>query len=146
VNQRSVMLAVVAIAATFSIGASAAADVVVPNDSALDEYMEAVPGHRGERVPTSGNPLPPDARHDLEQLGPVGEQAAQLAEATGEPPRPAKHPTKDDGGLTGVIGSVIDPVPGGIGWLLPLIFLITALVALGYYIARRRTATPEPSA
>ena len=114
----------------------------IPEDAAFDQYLEGTPNTRGESRPEEGVPLPPDSREALEALGPVGEQAAALAERTSERRRPRPETEEVGGGL----GTVLDAVSWSFGLLLLLILAVTALLAAALHAARRRTATPEPGA
>jgi hypothetical protein len=115
----------------------------IPDDAAFDQYLEGAPGPRGESRPGDGGvPLAPDTRQALEALGPVGEQAATLAERTSEKRRP--RPEAEDVG--GGLGAVLDAVPWGFGLLLLLILAVTALLAAALHAVRRRPAAPEPGA
>ena len=83
----------------------------------------------------------------LEKLGPEGNAAARLAAAAGtsganEPATrdrtDASSPVKQVvGELTGTSGSE------GMGFLLPLLIVMTALVAVAFVLARRRPASPQ---
>ena len=67
-----------------------------PGNSAIDEYLETVPGATGNRRPTppgSGGgaaTLPPAERARLERLGPDGKALADVVDAT-SPPRAASQ-------------------------------------------------------
>jgi hypothetical protein len=128
--------------AAFALPAVAGAQTI-PEDAAFDQYLEGVPGPRGEARPDEdGVPLPPDARAALEALGPVGVQAAAVAERTSE----KRRSRPEAGDVGGGLGAVLDAVPWGFGLLLLLILAVTALLAAALHAARRRTATPEPGA
>jgi hypothetical protein len=137
-----IILFVACLAAALALPAAAGAQTI-PEDAAFDQYLEGTPNPRGESRPEEeGVPLPRDSRQALEALGPVGEQAAALAERTSERRRP--RPETEDVG--GGLGTVLDAVSWSFGLLLLLILAVTALLAAALHAARRRTATPEPGA
>jgi hypothetical protein len=119
--------------------------------SALDQYLEDVPGAGDDRstrdtIEGGGVPLDPPAAQALQQLGPKGEQALALAEHTrpeqaakAEDKPPAKHDEGDDGG--GGVGTVavelLDPKGGGIGLALPLILIGTLVAGIAFALGRR---------
>jgi hypothetical protein len=117
--------------------------------SALDQYLEDVPGAGDDRstLDTLGGsavPLDPEATQALEQLGPRGEQALALAEQTRPESAARGHgdqPSKDgDGGGAGV-GTVavdlLDPSGSGIGLALPLILIGTLVAGIAFALSRR---------
>jgi hypothetical protein len=115
----------------------------VPDDSAFDQYLEAVPTPRGEELPRPGHgePLPPGVRQDLDALGPAGAAAADLAELTSKRTKGDREREADGG-----IASVLDAIPWGFGLLLIVILAVTALLAAALHAARRRAATPQAGA
>ena len=118
--------------------------------SALDQYLEDVPGAGDDRstrdtIEGGGVPLDPPAAQALEQLGPKGEQALALAEQT-RPEQAAKAEdepaTKQDdgdegGGAGSVAVSLLDPQGGGIGLALPLILIGTVVAGIAFALSRR---------
>jgi hypothetical protein len=139
--------------------------------SAVDQYVEGVPGAAGDS-PTrdlsggdadgqAGQSLPPAAQRSLEQLGAAGEETAALATETGPAgPESDSRETGDDagagggaagggnadtGGDDGVFATasrLVDPAPGGIGLLLPLIVVGTLITAIAF-VLRRQARKPD---
>jgi len=125
-----------------------------PGNSAIDEYLETVPGATGNRRPTppgSGGgaaTLPPAERARLERLGPDGKALADVVDAT-SPPRAASQkrtvePTVAEG--RSPVGEVFDAITGnddggGMGALLPAILLASLLGVIALVVMRRRSAS-----
>jgi hypothetical protein len=136
---------VIALAAAFA--APAHAD----QGSALDQYLEDVPGAGDDRSTpdTLGGtavPLDPPAAQALQRFGQRGEQALALAEQTrpeqsakAESDQRKKDEEGDDGG--GGVGTVavelLDPSGGGIGLALPLILIGTLVAGIAFALSRR---------
>ncbi|HEX3905131.1 MAG TPA: hypothetical protein VH853_20015 [Polyangia bacterium] len=83
----------------------------------------------------------------LEKLGPEGKAAARLAASAGAP---AAHAAASHGGGDGSspVKQVVGELTGtssseGMGILLPLLIVMTALVAVTFIFARRRPASPR---
>jgi hypothetical protein len=119
--------------------------------SALDQYLEDVPGAGDDRSTndtiTGGSvPLDPPAAQALQQFGQRGERTQALAEQT-RPEPPAQNgndQTKKDeegddggGGVGTVAVSLLDPAGGGIGLALPLILIGTLIAGIAFAISRR---------
>src|SRR4051794_20279560 len=95
--------------------------VAPPGNSAIDEYLETVPGVSGNRQLT-GNPagrgpgLPAAARRRLEALGAQGALAARLFDASLQSEAPPRAPSRSetpehasggDSGLPAVVDNVL---------------------------------------
>ncbi len=123
-------------------------------NSAIDEYIETVPGANGAVVPGSratkggGAPaLKPSARARLERLGDDGKALAAAVDATSPAtsdrtrtpvPPAAEARTPLRAVLDGAAG---DGAGGGMGVLLPAILLASLLGAIALVIARRHDAS-----
>jgi hypothetical protein len=148
--------------------ADAAPTTIPPGHSGASQYTETLPTAGGEKKTDAiqgggpgggeGGGSPPaspeqalgseNARR-LEKLGPEGKAAARLAATGATGPGGARHGSRlaSDGGssplkqiageLTGTSGS------GGMGLLLPLLILMTAVVAVAFLLIRRRPASPR---
>ncbi len=115
-----------------------------PGNSAIDEYLETVPGATGNRAPGQAGDggLTAAQRARLERQGADGKALADAIDAT------APKRTKPAADLTGTgrapIGSVLDIAAGrdgGMGLLLPAILLIVLLGAITLAVLRRRSAS-----
>jgi len=158
-------LVAVALIATLAHTAAAAAQATLPpGDSGVDEYVEGVPGPKGQ-VPSSKvgkgkgdgeQALPPRVLRQLEALGEDGRAAAELAQATApsRADRASARKGRDGAGgssgsaggesdgsggsaISEVVGKLIGGGEGGMGWALPLILLVTVLSAIAVVVARR---------
>jgi hypothetical protein len=143
--------------------ASAQQQVAPPGTSGVDEYLETIPSAEGNRralPPSSGGDDEPTGggggalkrseRRELEQLGADGRRAAALAEATtpadavaapgGSRPDPAVRGIGRDGDGDGVASALTNSIggDGGMGVLLPILLVVSALVAAGIGLARVR--------
>ena len=139
-----------------------------PGNSEVDQYSENVPGPCGDNPIGSpgdgdGNPdaLPPGTADDLSALGPDGDAAATLAQATAPggnggggsagDPQGANDGANPAGAVSAQGDSLFDEIfdaltgsadgegDDGMGLILPLI-LVAALVAALIYGLRRRLA------
>jgi hypothetical protein len=131
-----------------------------PGNSAIDEYLETVPGPTGNGVPrprvAGGGTLTAAERDRLEQLGADGRTLATIVEATS--PAPASGATspapKKHRPATGVVrlpdakghaplGAVLGVAEGdgGMGLLLPAILLASLLAVIGLVLLRRRSSS-----
>jgi hypothetical protein len=125
--------------------ASAVPSTAPPGVSELDQYSETVLGAGGENTidPSRGGGegvLSPSTERQLQQLGPDGQAAARLAQATaprGDPPAGG-----GDGESGSAFGALTDAVTGagddGLGILLPLILAAVAAAGLLFVLLRRR--------
>ena len=125
-----------------------------PGNSAVDEYLETVPGATGNarpRTPTpggsGGSALTAAERARLERLGPDGKTLADAVEATAPAKRAAAEvkPDLDAAGgsparelLDAVAG---DDGGGGMGLVLPAILIAALLAAITLVLLRRRTSS-----
>jgi hypothetical protein len=129
-----------------------AQQVVPPGNSGVDQYKESIPGVGGNRPAgpdgegasggsggsgsTSGTgargkaTISPRTAQSLEKLGPDGQAAGALAEAT-DPSRSSGSPSSDSS----------DTGPG-MGWVLLVILALTLAGALGVLLMRRRGGAP----
>ena len=126
-----------------------------PGNSAIDEYLETVPGatgNQGPRQPGSGggSVLSPAERARLEKLGPDGKALADAVDATAPAPAKAKSggTTIDTGKVEGrsPIAAVLDAAVGsdggsGMGFMLPAILLATLLGVIALVVLRRRSVS-----
>jgi hypothetical protein len=131
-----------------------------PGNSAIDEYLETVPGASGNGVPrppvAGGATLTAAERNRLERLGSAGRTLARIVESTSPPPAsgttspaPKKHQPatgvvrlpdpKGDAPLGAVLG--VAEGDGGMGLLLPAILLASLLAVIGLVLLRRRSAS-----
>jgi hypothetical protein len=154
-----VALALIAPAAAFAQTPQTSAP---PGNSAIDEYLETVPGATGSqrpRTPAAGGgagkaTLTPAQRARLERLGPDGKVLADAVDATAPAPTPAagagagataRKPAPEALTAQGrsPFSEVLDAATGrdggGMGALLPVILLVTLLGAIAIVIARRRS-------
>lgn len=135
-----------------------------PGNSAIDEYLETVPGATGDQRPRQGGGggesgnrgsgeggaavLTPANRKRLESLGADGKALADAVEATA-PPAAAKPPqrTIDIDGAEGrsPISAVLDAATGqdggGMGFMLPVILVSSLLGVIALVALRRRSAS-----
>jgi hypothetical protein len=131
-----------------------------PGNSAIDEYLETVPGATGNqrpRPPAAGGgsskaALTPAQRARLERLGPDGKALADAVDATA----PARPRATDRAGEPAVapqtgagrspLSEVLDAAAGhddggGMGIVLPAILLATLLGVIALAVARRRSVS-----
>ena len=123
-----------------------------PGNSAVDEYLETVPGASGNQRPRSpaqggSGVLTPAERARLERLGADGKTLADAVEATA----PAKPAAGDKLDLDGTGGSpareLLDAVAGddggggGMGLVLPGIMVAALLAAIMFVLLRRRASS-----
>jgi hypothetical protein len=163
-------LAVAALFAAFAcVPSLALAAPTPPDNSAVDQYTENVPGAGGNEQSSpngddsdgggaagTGAPLPPSTGAALSDLGRDGAAAAALAERF--TPSDGK---KTDGGSDGAAGTEISGESGfgaalgqvlgggdseeGLGTGLLVILLAAVFAALGYVAFRRSNQGPTPS-
>src|SRR5215207_873445 len=127
-----------------------------PGNSAIDEYLETVPGASGNqrpRTPATGGgaaakpALSQAERARLERLGPDGRALADAVDATA-PPKASRKATETPlaGDGRSPLSEVLDAATGddgggGMGVLLPTILLATVLGAIALVVLRRRSAS-----
>ena len=125
-----------------------------PGNSAIDEYLETVPGATGNQRPRQpgsegGAVLSPAERARLEKLGPDGKALADAVDATAPAPVNAKPGTTVDTGKVegrSPIAAVIDAAVGGdggagMGFMLPVILLASLLGVIALVVLRRRSVS-----
>jgi hypothetical protein len=159
--------------------ACASAAIVPPGNSAATQYTETLPAaggeeaHRtngqGEKAGKGGeSAVPASTAAELQELGPEGKAALELAKAGA--PKQSKHQKKKKDGATSpgsppgsgsggggssasggssavgeVLGGAAGTSSGGLGFLQPLI-LATIVVIAGAYFLRRRRGGPTDRA
>jgi hypothetical protein len=161
---RRTLAALIALALLVPAAAAAAAQGprtnAPPGNSAIDEYLETVPGASGNGVPrppvAGGATLTAAERNRLERLGTDGRTLARIVESTSPAPAsgttspaPKKHQPatgvvrlpdpKGDAPLGAVLG--VAEGDGGMGLLLPAILLASLLAVIGLVLLRRRSAS-----
>ena len=123
-----------------------------PGNSAIDEYLETVPGATGNQRPrqpgAGGAVLSPAERKRLEALGPDGKALADAVDATAPPATAKPGQTIDIDGAKGrsPISAVIEAATGadgggGMGFMLPVILLASLLGVIVLAVLRRRSAS-----
>lgn len=154
---RFVRLLALALVAALALPAFASAQeetVAPPGNSALDEYLQTVPGSSGDK--RLGRPraeLSPAARGRLERRGENGRALADIVDGTSErqSESQAQPQRRRPAAVTaGVAGSpppraVADAATGGVdgdglGILLPGLLLVSALGILTTVVLRRRSS------
>jgi hypothetical protein len=159
------LLALVGIAVfACAAGAAAAQSPLPPEQSGANQYTEALPGAGGNE-PTGtvgvgrggppGKAIGKQNAEKLEQLGPEGQAAAELA-AEAAPAAAASSPAKgspsggnpegrtdpDGASRSGqILSQLAGSDSGGMGPLLPLVIVLAAGAAVAFLVLRRR-ATP----
>jgi hypothetical protein len=140
--------------------------VAPPGNSAIDQYLETVPGADGNTpldqnagapgAARGGSPgLSPAAKRELESLGPEGKAASRLYDASlrGQPAPtaaarsaaqadPVRRADDGDSGVPAVLDGILaDDLDAGMGALLPLLLAgsLVAAIAAGALRRRRRT-------
>jgi hypothetical protein len=153
------------------VSAVAATRVVPPGISGANQYSETLPGgggnnRAGENENPGGKPTTPgqalgtkNARA-LEDLGPEGRRAAELAARTTPHKKHRRHghtqaggagaggsgSSGGDSGLDQVLGQITGTGgsdAGGMDWLLPLLIGASVLTAGAYLVTKRRSAGPQ---
>jgi hypothetical protein len=159
---RETAIALIAAVALFLFAAGASAQGTLPPDSAVDEYVEGLPGPTGS-VPSNKvdkdkgerRDLPPAVTRSLEALGEDGEAAADLAAATAPPTEgvgrnkgngskatgegEAGSSSEDSGesGIAAVVGQAIGGSDEGMGLLFPLLLVVSALGGVAVWAVRK---------
>lgn len=127
-----------------------------PGNSAIDEYLETVPGASGNSTPrtpaagTNGSagstgPLTAAQRDRFERLGADGKTLAKVVEST-SPEKKKQEPPTTLRDLTsrsplGEVLGVAEGNGGGMGLLLPAILIASLLAAIGLVLLRRRSTS-----
>lgn len=124
-----------------------------PGNSAIDEYLETVPGAAGNQRPrapgggASGGVLTPAQRARLERQGPDGKALADAVDATAQQSAKADRttaaPTAEG---RSPLSQVVDAASGrdgggGMGAVLPAILLATLLGVVALVLLRRRSVS-----
>jgi hypothetical protein len=132
--------------------AAAVSEHAPPGNSGIDEYVESIPEIGGDRptqhIPSEGGAarLSRRARRALAAYGSAGSAAANLAGATAPAkrrPGPREARRAGDAGsqpASALRRAVTGSGQGGMGIALPIILVLTALVAGWVALARRRRA------
>lgn len=121
-----------------------------PGNSAIDEYLETVPGATGNAVPRppgaggASATLSPAERARLERLGPDGKALADAVDSTspaGAAPKP-RRPTPATAQGRSPVREVLDVATGddggsGMGMVLPAILLFSLVGAIVLVVMRR---------
>jgi len=147
-----VLVALALLALPGAAGAQSPQTNAPPGNSAIDEYLETVPGATGNQRP--GTPRSGDSaagaltaaeRARLERLGPDGKALADAVDATApaaskpktDTPAPAAEGRSP---LSGVLDAAVGRDGGdGMGALLPAILLATLLGVVALVVMRRRS-------
>jgi hypothetical protein len=147
----SASVALVLMVAPAAAGAQAPTTNAPPGNSAIDEYLETVPGATGDqrpRAPGAGSAagaLTPAQRARLDRLGADGKALVGVVDATA----PARTSTRQrptapaDAHARSPLGAVIAAGAGrdggaGMGIVLPAILLASLLAVVAVVVARRR--------
>jgi hypothetical protein len=125
-----------------------------PGNSAIDEYLETVPGATGDQRPGTpaagaggGGVLPPAERARLEKLGPDGKALADAVDATAPPAaKPGEKILSGSAEGGSPVSAVLEAVTGsdgggGMGVLLPVILLASLLGVIALAVLRRRSVS-----
>lgn len=149
-------LLVLALALPASAHAKAPQTNAPPGNSAIDEYLETVPGATGNTRPrpspngAASGVLSAAQRARLERLGPDGKTLADAVEATAPATKPkaAAQPKPELGEAAGrsPARELLDAVGGddgggGMGVVLPAILVAALLAAIAVVLLRRRTSS-----
>jgi hypothetical protein len=135
---------------------------VPPGNSALDQYVEQFPGSGGDQPSDTSKPRSPDralgsrSAQRLEDLGSVGEAAAQLAARSDPVYGSAVRPQNRRGGSaafdradaadsSGVLAVAkhalgLSDAGGGLGTLFPFVIAGITISLIAYALSRRRRA------
>jgi len=132
--------------------AKAAQTNAPPGNSAIDEYLETVPGASGNQRPRSpgkagaGSALTPAQRARLERLGADGKALAAAVDSTSSGRSSKKQHAPPSGGSRSPLGKVADTLSGndggsGMGIVLPAILIAALLAAILVVLLRRRATS-----
>ena len=149
-----ILMALLVLALAFPSVTQAQQTNAPPGNSAIDEYLETVPGASGTKRPrppseAGGGVLTPAQRTQLERQGADGKALADAVDATAPAaaPGPAKDETRAaDGEARSPASGVLDAVTGndgdgGMGFVLPAILIAALLGAITLTLLRRRASS-----
>ncbi len=150
-NRALIALAALAVALPATAQAQPAQTNAAPGNSAIDEYLETVPGASGDarpRPPGQGGSgvLSAAERARLERLGADGKALADAVETTSPAKRAAVAPDTLEGAGRSPARGLLDAVGGddggtGMGILLPAILVAALLTAIVLVLLRRRSTS-----
>ena len=147
---RATFIAVLAILLGLAGPAGAQEVNAPPGNSAVDEYLETVPGATGNQPTnrsTDRSALPAAERRALERQGADGRAAADLAESAGpqaartdaaQPSGTAALPRADSGGVVDPLRRAASGSEEGMGLWLPILLALGAIGAVAAVLWRRR--------
>lgn len=166
---RFLTLAIAAIAVAAPSAQAASDHTAPPGNSGVDQYFEAVPSAGGPTrpggTPSAGKALPKRVQQSLAAQGSDGEAVLRLVQSTAPPGAPkaagekgssssksttgsGSSPSTATGNDAAPSGSVLASTAkavqlggerGGMGALLPILLVITAVAASAYVVMRRRS-------
>jgi hypothetical protein len=152
----SALVALVLLAAPAAALAQSAQTNAPPGNSAIDEYLETVPGATGNQRPSAGGGaagggggLSDAQRARLDRLGPDGRTLAAAVDATSPARATLKKGTATPAAVQGrsPLGEVLDAATGsssdggGMGFVLPAILLGSLLGVIALVVIRRRSVS-----
>lgn len=160
--RRSLIICLIASGTLLALLPGPALGGVPPGNSALDQYVEQFPGSGGDKPSDTSKPRSPDralgsrSARRLEDLGSVGEAAAQLAarsdpvygsaaRARNRQGAAAAFDRADAAGPTGALAVAkhalgLSDGGGGLGTLFPLVIAAITIFLIAYAFSRRRQA------
>lgn len=152
----AILIALVLLTVPQAAAAQAPSTNAPPGNSAIDEYLETVPGATGNQSPRSPSDgtepgraaLTRAQRERLERAGPDGEALANLVDATS----PAAKSSQSDEAAAATepgrspVGEVVGAATGqggggGMGFVLPAILLASLLGVIAVVVMQRRSST-----
>jgi hypothetical protein len=121
-----------------------------PGNSAIDEYLETVPGATGDQRPgapgAGGGVLTPAQRKRLERMGPDGKTLADAVDATA--PATSRKAMRVPPAVKGrsPLSAVVDAAAGrdggaGMGVVLPTILIASLLGVIALVVLRWRSVS-----
>ncbi len=153
---RLLALALVAALCLPPLASAQAETVAPPGNSALDEYLQTVPGSSGDKRPGAPRAtLAPAARRRLERRGANGRALAAIVDGTSErqASRPGASARRSTVVVPGVVGSTPpravaraatgDVAGDGLGIVLPGVLLASAFAMTAVVIRRRRSSKAQ---
>jgi hypothetical protein len=161
----SILSAILVAVALWVPASTATAGTIPPDFSAVDQYTEGYPGVGGNEQPSvepgpkGGSSLPEQTVERFNEAGPVGVAAASLAALTA-PSRSSDGPknvgqdreygiskgssgldastSAGEGGLEVVRQAIGVSGPVGMGLFLPIILIVSSVLAVGYSVSQKR--------